>query len=335
LREDDLGCNRAKASFERLAELNDSVVCKLNTDPVTEEFIKQFDLVVLTDAPLSLQLKVNGWTRAHNGRLLVADARGLFAFVFVDVGQEFRIDDPNGEQCKEVLIEHVDRETGDVTTLENVMHGFEDGDFISFTEVKGMTELNEIDAVPITVKKPHIFNIGTVAAKFSEYMEGGRASQVKKPKFVTHKSLAESVNDPEFLVWDFAKLDNPAQLHLLWQALYKFEEKYGRHPTPRCDADAELLKKELPKEGEVDEEFLKMFSYQASGNLVAIASVVGGIAAQEAMKAVTHHMTPLEQYLYIDCLEALHGVWSPFDSSKLRVEDCKPKLRDLRHEGVS
>lgn len=51
-----------------------------------------------------------------------------------------------------MLIEHIDRETGDVMTLESVMHGFEDGDFISFSEVKGMNELNHIDAVQITVK---------------------------------------------------------------------------------------------------------------------------------------------------------------------------------------
>uniref|UniRef100_A0A0M3JHH6 Ubiquitin-like modifier-activating enzyme 6 (inferred by orthology to a human protein) n=1 Tax=Anisakis simplex TaxID=6269 RepID=A0A0M3JHH6_ANISI len=102
LREDDLGSNRAKASFERLAELNDSVICRLNTEPLNEEFIKQFDLIVLTDAPLQQQLKVNEWTRKHNRRMLTADARGLFAFVFVDVGNEFRVDDLNGEQCKEV-----------------------------------------------------------------------------------------------------------------------------------------------------------------------------------------------------------------------------------------
>uniref|UniRef100_A0A915CCS0 E1 ubiquitin-activating enzyme n=1 Tax=Parascaris univalens TaxID=6257 RepID=A0A915CCS0_PARUN len=331
LREDDLGCNRAKASFERLAELNDSVVCKLNTEPLTEDFVKQFDLVVLTDASMSLQLKVNEWTRAHNRRMLVADARGLFAFVFLDVGNEFRIDDPNGEQCKEVLIEHIDRETGDVMTLESVMHGFEDGDFISFAEVRGMDELNHIDAVQITVKSPHIFNIGSVATKFSEYVEGGRATQVKRPKYVTHSSLAESVRTPQFLIWDFAKLDHPPQLHALWQALYKFGEKYGRRPAPRCDADVELLKKEVPADSEVDAELLKMFSYQASGNLVAIASVIGGIAAQEAMKAVTHHMTPLQQYLYVDCLEALHGSWSPFDASKLTMEDCRP--RNCRYDG--
>lgn len=45
---------------------------------------------------------VSEWIRKHNRRLLIADARGLFAFIFVDVGERFEIDDLNGEQCKEV-----------------------------------------------------------------------------------------------------------------------------------------------------------------------------------------------------------------------------------------
>ena len=35
-------------------------------------------------------------------RLLLADARGVFSYVFVDFGNEFRVDDPNGEAPKEV-----------------------------------------------------------------------------------------------------------------------------------------------------------------------------------------------------------------------------------------
>lgn len=59
---------------------------------------------MLTDAPLSLQIKVNEWTRKHGRRFVVADARGLFAYVFVDVGQSFVINDLNGEPCKEVCM---------------------------------------------------------------------------------------------------------------------------------------------------------------------------------------------------------------------------------------
>ena len=64
--------------------------------------------------------------------------------------------------------------------------------------------------------------------------------------------------------------------------------------------------------------------FQASGNLVTTASVVGGIAAQEAMKAVTHHMTPLKQWLYIDHIEALPGNWTAFDTEQVTEDMCKP-----------
>uniref|UniRef100_F1KT25 E1 ubiquitin-activating enzyme n=1 Tax=Ascaris suum TaxID=6253 RepID=F1KT25_ASCSU len=324
LRERDLGRNRAAASFERLAELNDSVTCSLQTEPLSKNFVKQFDLVVLTDAPLTMQLEVNSWTRAYGKQFLAADARGLFAFIFVDLGADFVVNDPNGEQCKEVFIEYVDRETGDVSTLEGIFHGFEDGDYVTFSEVKGMVELNGIKPVKIIVKKPNVFNIGQIASSFSNYLEGGRVSQVKIPLHIAHKSLDESMKEPDILTWDYAKFDRPSQLHLLWQALHSFEAKYGRYPRPRDEKDVDLLKAELDSGASVDQNLLKMFCYQASGNLVTMASVIGGIAAQEAMKAVTHHMTPLKQFLYIDCIEALPGNWSPFDNSLLTADDCKP-----------
>lgn len=56
----------------------------------------------MTDASHELQLKVNDWTRKHNKKFVSSDARGLFAYVFVDLGEKFRIDDEFGEQVKEV-----------------------------------------------------------------------------------------------------------------------------------------------------------------------------------------------------------------------------------------
>ncbi|WKY05963.1 hypothetical protein Q1695_006288 [Nippostrongylus brasiliensis] len=331
LTEGDIGKNRAAASFERLAELNDSVNCHLLVDELTEDVVKQFDLIVLTDAPRETQLNVSRWARAHQKLLLVADARGLYSYIFADFGESFRVDDQNGEQVKEFLIEHVDAETGDVITLENQMHGLEDGDYVTFSEVKGMTELNNCAPLKITVKKKHVFNIGNAAKNLSPYEEGGRAKQVKVPIVVSHKPLADSLSDPEFVYWDFAKFDYPSQLHVLWSALYAFESKHGRSPKPRCDADVELLKAELPKDHSVNEKLLRSFCYQATGNLVTVSSVVGGIAAQEAMKAVTHHMTPLKQWLYLDSDDALPGDWSRFDSAKLTMEDCAP--RNSRYDG--
>lgn len=50
------------------------------------------------------------------------------------------------------MIEHIDKETGDVATLEDAIHGFESGDHVTFSEVVGMAELNGIDPIEIKVK---------------------------------------------------------------------------------------------------------------------------------------------------------------------------------------
>ncbi|GMT25395.1 hypothetical protein PFISCL1PPCAC_16692 [Pristionchus fissidentatus] len=333
LTEEDLGKNRAAACFERLAELNDSVQTSLNTEQLTKEYVSGFDLVILADSPRATQLKLAEWTRAAGRRLLVTDARGLFSYVFLDCGDEFRVDDANGETCKEFHIEHIDQETGDVMTIENSHHGLEDGDHVTFSEIKGMVQLNECTPIKITVKKPHIFNIGDAAKELSAYLEGGRGRQVKVPFPVSHKPLAASLTEPEYCIWDYAKFDYPAKLHALWSALYAFEEKHGRSPASHSESDAQLLKAELqlPEGEEVSDDLLKMFANSARGNLVTVASVVGGIAAQEAMKAVTHHMTPLKQWLYLDAIEAVPGQWTALDNAKLTEEECAP--RNSRYDG--
>lgn len=40
---------------------------------------------------------------------------------------------------------------GVVTCLDEARHGYEDGDFVSFTEVQGMTEVNGTDPIKIKV----------------------------------------------------------------------------------------------------------------------------------------------------------------------------------------
>ncbi|CAL2040742.1 unnamed protein product [Caenorhabditis brenneri] len=332
LREEDVGHNRATACYERLAELNDSVNVEVSTNDLTEDFVKNFDLVVLTDTSRSAQLRIAAWTRAHNRRILIADARGVFSYIFNDFGNDFRVDDATGEQVREFFIEHIDRTTGEVTTLENLYHGLEDGDHVTFSEVKGLDGINGCDPIKITVTNASKFNIGNFASSFPDYIEGGRCKQVKVPTSVSHLPFEKSLKEPEFCIWDFAKFEHAAQLHSLWTALYAFEEKHGRSPLPRSSDDVILLKSLLPEGSEeIPDKLIEMFSFSAAGNLVTVSSVVGGIAAQEAMKAVTHHMTPLKQWLHLDHVEALPGDWTTFDNAKLLESDCQP--RQSRYDG--
>lgn len=113
-------------------------------------------MVVLTDKSFEYQFEVNKWCRKYRKRFISTDARGLFAYVFVDLGSEFLMEDANGEACKEVIINHVDSISGDVHTLDKAFHGFEDGDYVTFSEVVGMTELNNCKPIKIIVKSKRI-----------------------------------------------------------------------------------------------------------------------------------------------------------------------------------
>lgn len=70
-----------------------------------------------------------------------------------------------------------------MTCLEETRHGLEDGDFVTFSEIKGMEELNGCEPLKISVKGPYTFSIGDTS-KLSPYISGGIFTQVKMPKII-------------------------------------------------------------------------------------------------------------------------------------------------------
>jgi len=61
----------------------------------------------LTDAPLSVQLKVNEYCRSKGISFLACDVRGVFVQAFADFGNSFDVFDKDGEALKEILIANI------------------------------------------------------------------------------------------------------------------------------------------------------------------------------------------------------------------------------------
>lgn len=137
LGEESIGKNRATASCEQLAELNHYVPTTAYTGPLTEDFLRKFRVVVLTGASWSEQQRVAALTHAHNIALIIADTRGLFSQVFCDFGAEFTVVDVTGENPVSAMIADITQEKESVVTcLDDTRHGLEDGDHVTFTEVR-------------------------------------------------------------------------------------------------------------------------------------------------------------------------------------------------------
>ncbi|KAI4256740.1 MAG: hypothetical protein LQ352_001981 [Teloschistes flavicans] len=326
LHPEDVGKPRADVTAPRVAELNAYTPISVHpskslTDNLDD--LRQYQVIVLTGSSLKDQLTISDFAHANGIFIVITDIYGLFGSIFTDFGKQFAIADPTGENPVSGIVADIDSE-GLVSALDETRHGLEDGDFVTFSEIQGMTALNDSEPRKVTVKGPYTFSIGDVSG-LGAYVRGGLYTQVKMPKVVDFQPFREQLQKPEILMSDFAKFDRPQQLHIGFQALHAFKDKHGHLPRPHNDTDATQildLTKGLAGEGEdkveLDEKLIRELSYQAQGDLSPMAAFFGGLAAQEVLKSVSGKFHPVVQWLYFDSLESL-------PSSVERSEAlCKP-----------
>ncbi|KAJ1550505.1 hypothetical protein HK096_006584, partial [Nowakowskiella sp. JEL0078] len=325
LRVEDIGKSRASVSGPRLAELNTYVPVTVFEGELTEDFISGFQVVVTTNTSLERQIFINDITHRLGIKFISADIHGLFGFAFNDFGEEFIVHDQTGEEPLTGMIAAVELD-GTVACLEEHRHGLEDGDYVKFTELKGLNSLEgQLFKVSVTAEGPYTFKIGDVSSFGTIGASGGVFTQVKQPKTLKFASLRDSLIKPEFLISDFAKFDRPAQLHLAFQALDAFKVESGRYPRAHNEADAakiisivEKLNKSSAEPTDLNNKLLKEVSYQANAELSPMAALFGGLIGQEVLKATSGKFTPIYQYFYFDSLESL-------PKNSLRSEEtCKP-----------
>lgn len=186
-----------------------------------------------------------------------------------------------------------------------------------------MTELNGCDPIKIKVLGPYTFSIGKTS-NYTDYVRGGIVTQVKMPKTVQFKPLLEAEQNPEFILSDYAKFDHPQQLNIAFTALSRYNVKFNRNPRPWNGDDAAdfmVICKERAEELQVEElknELLTIFSKTSDGDVCPINAVIGGIAAQEVMKACSGKFMPIMQFFSFDAIECL-----PEDLSTLTEDECK------------
>lgn len=102
--------------------------------------------------------------------------------VFNDFGENFVVSDQSGEALITGMIASITKETDALCAgLDETRHGLEDGDFVTFHEVKGMTLLNTSEPRKVVVTGPFTFRIGDTST-LGDYTGGGIFTQVKQPK---------------------------------------------------------------------------------------------------------------------------------------------------------
>ncbi|ODV84134.1 hypothetical protein CANARDRAFT_177017 [[Candida] arabinofermentans NRRL YB-2248] len=329
LSESDIGKSKADASLPKLIELNQYVPITTITELDLEQITK-YQVVVTTETPLVKQLEINKLTHDHGVKFISADLRGLFAQLFVDLGESFTIVDTDGEEPQTGIVSDIEQD-GTVTLLDGNRHGLSDDCYVKFTEVEGIDYLNSGVPLKIKVLGPYAYQLVDFDPSWGKYSKGGIFTEVKMPKEISFKSLSDQLLDPEYVYSDLAKFDRPQQLHLGFQALNEFQSLHnGELPRPHNESDAleiiELTEKLSEKysnilgEDSVNEDLIKELAYGARGELPGMVAFYGGLVAQEVLKACSGKFSPVKQFLYFDSIESL-----PDSKEYIRTEEtCKP-----------
>jgi ubiquitin-activating enzyme E1 len=316
LTEDAVGSNRAEACADKLQELNTSVTVSASREQLTEDFLGKFQVIVCSNLPQSEALRINAFCHAQSIGFIKAETRGVFAQVFCDFGPNFVVVDVDGEEPASGIIASITPGNPTlVTCVDDERMEFQDGQMVVFSEIEGMTELNDGKPRRITNVKPkaHSFELMEDTTKFHEYVKGGIVTQHKEQKVLQFKPLEQALQEPgEFLLSDFSKIERSGQLHMGFQALDTFVTKHGNLPRSYSKEDADKLiqlateiNEAAKDKTELDNDVLTKLAYTARGELNPMAAMFGGIVGQEVMKACSGKFYPLFQWFYFDSIESL------------------------------
>jgi ubiquitin-activating enzyme E1 len=302
LSEADIGANRAVVSAPKLAELNPHVAVSVVDRLELSNLKDNYKVVVLVDVPATQRAEIADHCHANGVYVVAGDTFGVFGSIFCDFGPNFEVHDVDGEPAFQSMIASITRDTkAVVSTLEDTRHNLVSGDYVTLTEITGMTELNG-QRVMVEVKDPFSFMIDVDTSNFTPYERGGYVNQVKMPSTISFKSYSESVRNPGEFVCDFSKIHRAAQLHLAFRGLEEFERLHGHLPEPgnnfhaaevyarTVEYNTSLLQdstalKLTDKEIQDEEKLLHRLALGARGQVSPICSLLGGIMGQEVLKA--------------------------------------------------
>ncbi|KAF6780064.1 hypothetical protein AHF37_00432 [Paragonimus kellicotti] len=290
---DDVGHGKAEISKHKLAELNTHVsVHILNKPKLAADDLKKFTVVILTQATHENCVEVGNACHELGVKFIVAKTNGVFGKVFCDFGEDFTVVDPTGEDPPSVMVQQIEKsKQGLVTCLEETRHDFEDGDYVTFSEVKGMSDLNGCEPRKVTVVGPEAFTIGDTSS-FGTYISGGVCTKVKMPKKFRFKSYVDAFRQPEFMTTDFTKFARPSQLHLYFAAISDYMQLHkGTMPGAWSQLDAqeflksvitvnESLKNTDAFVNDIDESLCALFAYTCGGQCCPIQVGAGAIGCE-------------------------------------------------------
>ena len=270
--------------------------------------------------------EINDLTRASGKGFILTETMGVSAYTFLDYGPDFTVTDQNGEPNRQFIISSIDQGAEPTVNVhEDKRHTYQDGDYVKFSEVEGMTELNDAGPIEIFDTRAYSFKLKLDTSNFGQYTRQGLVEDVKVPKQFAFKSLAAATKDPaactafgmlEPLDMNYFGMGRSENLHFAIGAVHAFRDAEGRYPgdnaedLAKCVDLAKAMNEQHKTDGsttqveEVDESIVRKVAAYSTCSITSLCAMFGGFVAQEIVKYTGKYM-PLKQWAHFDCFETL------------------------------
>ena len=275
--ESNIGEIRSNVLSEKIKELNPYV----NVVPIfSEEEITTYSILMIVNQSPE---KVIYYEKKFSNKIICVFSTGIAGMVFSCAGKNHTITDTMGNTIEAVQIGSINT-SGQVLCAQNNKHDFQSGDYIKFENVEGLNVSKLLDKeFKINVISPTCFTIAN-EFDFSEIkLSNGTAIIIKKSISISHQPFSIQVEKPSFNL----SFDNS---EIIFNTLLKYFKSIDSFKT------------ENPWSQEYSEKLNETFSENADlartfgCELLPVFSVIGSVAAFEAIKLITGKFMPINQF---------------------------------------
>ena len=207
IKEDIDNNSRADVTQRGLMELNNSAIVMTYKGELANDFsiLNDYNIVVITEIiNLEISETLNQYCRNKKIGFIYTAEFGLSSFLFSDFGEDFIVEDLTGLECEKYYIKSITNGCPgivEIDPIEEIKNGKKvkkylklgTGDFVTFKDITGMTELNDTPPRAIRVISPTKFTIEDTS-KFQEFTGVGIVEEVKVPRPSIFKPLSEAIN---------------------------------------------------------------------------------------------------------------------------------------------
>ena len=280
-------------------------MCKLNPT-VTINLINNYEnisiyhFIILINGSIDDGIYFNNLANQYNIPFTMTGCYGLMGYIFNDFGDNFVINDIDGEEYEKLII----------LDIEDKIIKFKDNHNLSNNDILIIEYHNDISVEFIVknVKTPLIVEMfDNLIPNLSIYK-----SIIKKkiPVIENFKRLENNLNNIDVIITDYSlSTDRSYYLHQLHLAYDKYRKDFNEPPRAWSPVDFEVYKSYINYENMEEQiQLAQKFCYTSNGNLLPFVSIIGASVAQEILKGLGHKYVPIKQWSYIDYLELIDDV---------------------------